>query len=51
VQALALSKAHVNKWAVEAAQGARMAELEQNNTKMLAELEQTCLVLVEAEAA
>jgi hypothetical protein len=35
---------------MEATQGARVAELEENNAKLLAELEQTRLALAEADA-
>jgi hypothetical protein len=50
VQALTLMKARTNKRVV-VPQGAHVAELEENNTKLLVELEQTHLVLAEAEAA
>jgi hypothetical protein len=41
----------VNKRAVGDADGARVAKLEQTNTKLLAELQQTRLVLTEGKAA
>jgi hypothetical protein len=41
VQALSLTKAHVNKKATKVAQGSRVAKLEATNAKLLAELEQT----------
>jgi hypothetical protein len=51
VQALAWTKACMNKRAVGAVEGAHVAELEQTNTKLLAELPQTHLALTEAKAA
>jgi hypothetical protein len=36
---------------MEATQGAHMAELEENNTKLLVELKQTHLALAEADVA
>jgi hypothetical protein len=50
VQALALTKARTSWWVMEATQGAHVAELEEKNTKLLAELEQTPLALAEVEA-
>jgi hypothetical protein len=43
-------KVCVNKRVMEAAQGVCMAEHEDNNAKLLAELEQACLALTEADA-
>jgi hypothetical protein len=51
VQALALTKAHANSWALEAAHGAHVMELGENNAMLLAELEKTRLALAEAETA
>jgi hypothetical protein len=51
VQSIVLTKVCVNRRAVEAVQGARVAELEDNNAKLLVELEQTRLALAEANAA
>jgi hypothetical protein len=42
-------KARVNRRVMETAQGARAADLEDNNAKLLAELEQACLALIEAD--
>jgi hypothetical protein len=44
-------KAHTYKQVVEVAQGACMADLEADNAKLLAQLEQTHLALAEAGAA
>jgi hypothetical protein len=44
-------KARAHKQTVEAAQGARMAELEADNGKLLVDLEQTRLALTEADVA
>jgi hypothetical protein len=43
--------ARTRKQAMEAAEGARVAELEADNTRLVAELEQTCLALIEADVA
>jgi chromosome segregation ATPase len=51
VQALALTNAHANSWALEATHGAHVMELGENNAMLLAELEKTRLALAEAETA
>jgi hypothetical protein len=43
--------ARTRKHAMEAAEGARVAELEADNARLVAELEQTCLALIEADVA
>jgi hypothetical protein len=46
---LSLMKARANRRVMETAQGACAADLEDNNAKLLAELEQACLALIEAD--
>jgi hypothetical protein len=51
VQALTLMKVCTNKQVAEAAEGAHIAELEENNAKLLADLKQTRLAHAEVDAA
>jgi hypothetical protein len=45
-----MRKAHANRWVVEDAQGACIAELDENNSRLLAKLKQSHLAYAEANA-